>query len=218
METELAWRQEEIAFIKNQLANINNEVQKDKYRKCLVLVLYSHFEGFVKISLLTYIEYINSLGLIREDVNANLAVTSMSREFNAYDNNDMKGEVFKKTLPEDRKIHRYFRRVHLLEELNVFEKKELAIPDEAIDTESNLWYVVLQKNLYKVGLPIELFSQSKKDIDALVNRRNSIAHGSEKSGIKKEEYELWEKKIYRVMEDMIKIIYDCTVQEKYLKV
>ena len=49
METELAWRQEELAFMKNQLTNIQEEILKNKYRKSLVLMLYSHFEGFVKI-------------------------------------------------------------------------------------------------------------------------------------------------------------------------
>lgn len=31
METELAWRQEELAFFKNQLTNIDDELKKDKF-------------------------------------------------------------------------------------------------------------------------------------------------------------------------------------------
>ena len=96
METELAWRQEELAFLKNQLTNIQEEVLQDKYRKSLVLMLYSHFEGFVKICLLTYIQYVNSLHLKREKFNDKLIVSSMNREFNAYDNNDEKCNIFKK--------------------------------------------------------------------------------------------------------------------------
>ena len=52
MEIELAWRQEEIAFFKNQL-NYVTEDKKGKYRKSLVLILYSHFEGYTKICLQT---------------------------------------------------------------------------------------------------------------------------------------------------------------------
>lgn len=217
METELAWRQEELAFLKNQLSNIQDEVQRDKYRKSLVLMLYSHFEGFVKICLLSYIQYVNSLHLKRESFNEKLIASSMNREFNAYDNNDEKCNIFKKKLPEDKRLHRFHRRVNLLEELEEFKQSDLLIPDETIDTESNLWYIVLQKNLYKVGLPIDLFDDLSSDIDALVNRRNSIAHGTERAGVKENEYLQWETKTYRVMEEIIRCIYHDVCHEKYLK-
>lgn len=68
LEMELAWRQEELAFFKNQLNEIP-ENNKDRYRKSLVLILYSHMEGFIKICLQTYIQYINSQKLKRGDVN-----------------------------------------------------------------------------------------------------------------------------------------------------
>lgn len=218
METELAWRQEELAFLKNQLSNIQEEIQRDKYRKCLVLMLYSHFEGFIKICLLSYIQYVNSLHLKRENFNEELVASSMHREFNAYDNNDEKCNIFKKKLPEDKRLHRFYRRVNLLEELDVFKQSDLLIPDETVDTESNLWYIVLQKNLYKVGLPIDLFDDLSSDIDALVNRRNSIAHGTERAGVSENEYLKWETKTNKVMEEIIKCIYHNVCYEKYLKV
>ena len=48
LETELAWRQEELAFFKNQLNNISDENDQRRYRKSLVLILYSHMEGYIK--------------------------------------------------------------------------------------------------------------------------------------------------------------------------
>lgn len=217
METELEWRQEELAFLKNQLSNIQDENQQNKYRKSLVLMLYSHFEGFVKICLLSYIQYVNSLKLKREDFNERLIASSMNREFNAYDNNDEKCHIFKEELPEDRRLHKFHRRVNFLEKIEEFKQSDLFIPDETIDTESNLWYIVLQKNLYKVGLPIDLFDDLSGDIDALVNRRNSIAHGTERAGVQETEYLKWEEKTYKVMEQIIKYIYCDVCNEKYLK-
>lgn len=217
METELAWRQEELAFFKNQLCNIQDENQRNKYRKSLVLMLYSHFEGFVKICLLSYIQYVNSLKLKREEFNERLIASSMNSEFNAYDNNDEKCHIFKKGLPEDRRLHKFHRRVNFLEKIEEFKQSDLFIPDETIDTESNLWYIVLQKNLYKVGLPIDIFDDLAGDIDALVNRRNSIAHGTERAGVQETEYLKWEEKIYNVMEQIIKYIYRDVCNEKYLK-
>ena len=80
LETELAWRQEELAFFKNQLNEIVEE-DKDRYRKSLVLILYSHMEGYIKICLQTYIQYINSQGLKRKEVDTGLMVASMHKEF-----------------------------------------------------------------------------------------------------------------------------------------
>ena len=95
MEIELAWRQEEIAFFKNQL-NYVTEDKKGKYRKSLVLILYSHFEGYTKICLQTYIQYINSQNLDRRDVNFGLMVAGMNKEFLAYENLDRKCDIFRK--------------------------------------------------------------------------------------------------------------------------
>lgn len=35
LETELKWRQEELAFFKNQLSNIPDEIDRKRYRCCL---------------------------------------------------------------------------------------------------------------------------------------------------------------------------------------
>ena len=81
----------------------------------------------------------------------------------------------------------------------LFVQQTLSIDDRIIDTESNLRYLVLKKNLYKIGLPIDLFSDSQGDIDSLVNRRNSIAHGNFRSGISETEFSSWERKALSVM-------------------
>lgn len=215
LEMELGWRQEELAFFKNQLNEIPEEY-KDKYRKSLILILYSHLEGYIKISLQYYIQYINSQELNRKDVTIGLMVASMDKEFLAYENLDRKCEIFRKELPEDRKLHRIFRRVDFMEELNDFKEKKLYIDDQIIDTESNLWFFVLQKNLYKIGLPVDMFNDYQNDINALVNRRNAIAHGNFKSGVTEQEFTNWESKAEDVMSGIMRIIYDYAKNRKYL--
>ena len=216
LEAELAWRQEDLAFFKNQLSNISNEADQDKYRKSLVLILYSHLEGYIKIALQTYIKYINAENLPRRDVISGLMAASMNSEFNAYDNLDRKCNVFRRELPEDSALHRFFRRVDFLDQLEDFKDATLIIDDSVINTESNLWYVVLQKNLYKIGLPVNMFEQYRGDIDALVNRRNSIAHGDSHSGVSLHEFSNWETKINRVMTDITILIYDYFNHKHYL--
>ena len=217
LETELAWRQEDLAFFKNLLNNISDELEKDKYRKSLVLILYSHMEGYIKIALQTYIKYINAQNLPRKDVISGLMAASMNPEFNAYDNLDRKCSIFRRELPEDNVLHRFFRRVDFLDQLEDFKNAPLVIDDSVINTESNLWYVVLRKNLYKIGLPVDMFEQYHSDIDALVNRRNSIAHGDSRSGVTSQEFSNWETKINRVMNDITILIYDYANRKQYLQ-
>ncbi len=79
-----------------------------------------------------------------------------------------------------------------------------------------MWYIVLQKNLYKVGLPVDLFYEYQKDINALVNRRNSIAHGSFKSGVTEKEYSNWEHKVSDILSGITRLVYDYASKQKYL--
>ena len=46
LEGELKWRLDEIHFLHNQQNHISNEKDQNCYRKALVVMLYSHFEGF----------------------------------------------------------------------------------------------------------------------------------------------------------------------------
>lgn len=100
LEAELAWRQEELAFFKNQLNNISDENDRRRYRKSLVLILYSHMEGYIKIALQTYIQYINSQQILRKDAISGLMVAGMHKEFLAYENLDRKCTIFRRELPE----------------------------------------------------------------------------------------------------------------------
>ncbi len=216
LETELAWRQEELAFFKNQLNSIKED-NKSKYRKSLVLVLYAHLEGYIKISLQTYIQYINSQQLSRKDVNTGLMVASMYKEFLAYENLDRKCEIFRRELPDDARLHRLFRRIDFMEKVDDFKEQKLNIDDQIINIESNLRYIVLQKNLYKIGLPIDLFNDYQSDIDALVNRRNSIAHGDFKAGVTAQEFSNWETKVFSILSGVTRLLYDYANNKRYLQ-
>jgi hypothetical protein len=218
LEDELFWRTEEINFFKRQLSNFQTDIEEKKYRKSLVLILYSHLEGFVKVALTTYAQYLSKLEKKREEFEYNLIATSMHSEFKAYENKDTKCNLFNnKKVPSDSKIHGLYRRVNLIESSSRLVNLNLVINDDAIDTESNVWYIVLVKNLYRMGLPTDMFEAFSTDIDALVNRRNSIAHGSRSSGITEREYQKWEDSIKRIMEDIVKNIYSYISSENYLR-
>lgn len=216
LEAELLWRQNEYTFFKNLMNDLNEE-EKEKYRKALILILYSHFEGFIKVSLLTYIQYINSQDLCRKQVNSSLVVASLHKEFVAYDNLDRKSKVFKKELPDDSNLHRYSRRIDLIDQLDDFLNDSLNVDDNIIDTESNLWYIVLKKNLYKIGLPIDIFNEYETAINKLVNRRNSIAHGNTRSGVSGFEFQEIENNTISTINAVIRVLYDYANNRKFEK-
>lgn len=218
LEDELLWRTEEINFFKRQLTNLVEEDEKKKYRKSMVLILYSHLEGFIKSALINYARYLNGLGKKREEFDFALIATSMNKEFKAYENKNSKSPLFNnKKVPSDASIHGLYRRVNLLESSSILLSQPLIIEDTAVDTESNLWYIVLQKNLYRLGLPMDMFEEYKSDIDNLVNRRNTIAHGSRTDGVTEREYKKWEDSIKNVMENIVRKIYFYANNEKYLR-
>jgi len=208
METELTWRSDELRMLKNNLANIPKDNDKEKYRKSLIVMLYSHFEGYTKMCFLIYIKFINSKKLKRSTLKMKpeLIASCMNDVFKYYDDKDRKNKFFKRSLPDDKKIHALYRRVDLVNEFQTYLDEVLAINDDVINTESNLKSFVLAKNFYSIGIEHEIFKYYDKDIDKLVNLRNSIAHGSEKNGIKEEEYNKLEKIILKdIMNKLISV-------------
>lgn len=219
LEDELLWRFEEINFFKKQLENLDEDDEKKKYRKSMVLILYSHLEGFIKSALINYAQYLNGLRKKREEFDFALIATSMHKEFKAYENKNSRSPLFNnKRIPSDDAIHGIYRRVNLLESSSNLLSQPLVIEDNAVDTESNLWYIVLQKNLYRMGLPADMFEEYKSNIDNLVNRRNTIAHGSRTDGVTEKEYQKWEDSIKDVMESIVRKIYLYANNEMYLRV
>lgn len=215
MEEEFSWRKQEMIFLKNMLAEINKEDSQDKYRKSLIVMLYSHFEGFCKTSLLIYVNYINSLNLKRKEVNENLRAASMNDIFKKYDNPDKKCDIFRRTLPDDTVIHKEFRKVDFVIQFNDFLEEINRLDDDIINTESNLRFPILQKNLYRLGIDYEKFRPFEKNINQLVNLRNSIAHGSEKMGIKENVYNKLENSIFDTMNNLILIINEIVQEEQF---
>lgn len=215
MEAEFTWRKQEMIFLRNILGEINKEENQDKYRKSLVVMLYSHFEGFCKTSLLIYVNYINSLNLKRKEVNENLRAASMNNIFKKYDNPDRKCDIFRTTLPDDTSIHKEFRKVDFIIQFNEFLEDINKLDDDVINTESNLKFTILQKNLYRLGIDYVEFKSFEKDINQLVNLRNSIAHGSEKMGIKKHLYDKLENSVFNTMNNLILIINKIVLEERF---
>lgn len=208
MEEDLTWRSTELRMLRNNLSSIYKNEDKEKYRKSLVVMLYAHFEGYTKICFLIYLKFINSKNIKRINImgKPEIIASCMNEVFKKYDDKDRKNSFFKRKCPDDKFLHAIYRRADLISEFDNFFNEYISIADGVIDTESNLWSHVLAKNFYKVGINHEIFKKYNKDIDQLVNLRNSIAHGTKKTGIEEGKYNNLERKITKnVMEKLIEV-------------
>ncbi|MGH8071150.1 MAG: MAE_28990/MAE_18760 family HEPN-like nuclease [Candidatus Entotheonellia bacterium] len=215
LEDEQTWRQNEIRFLRNQLANVSDPSEKMQFRRALVLMLYAHYEGYCKFALLQYLKTINQEAIRCEEATSAIVAGAWSRIFTAMERGDQTSEIFRNSLPEDARLHRFARRRDFIEQFSEFAKQIARIPEETIDTESNLHPIVMQKNLYLLGLDHNLFSKHDGDILHLIYRRNNISHGSDKMGLTESEYERLESAVFKIMDDLMDIVMEAMQKERY---
>lgn len=218
IELDLTWRQNEIRFLRNQLAYISSEQDRDRYRKSLVVMLYSHYEGFCKTALSIYADAINKESIKCLDAHECIVAAALADTFKDLENPNKKSKIFVNVLPDDSQLHRFARQVELIEKLDNIWQRVIQLPIEVvIDMESNLTPVVLKKVLYRLGFPYDMFKDNEGRIHLLLNRRNNVAHGVRKDGISEKEYSEIEIAAYDIMRELIRMIYTALKNEIYLK-
>lgn len=217
LEDEMAWRRDEIRFLKNQLTTMRNENDRSCYRKSLVVMLYSHYEGFCKTALSIYVQAINQCEITRAQAKAHVTAASLAEVFQAYENTDKKCAVFRNLLPDDTKLHRFARQVDFVSQLDEFWDQKVHLSDDLVDTESNLEPVVLRKILFRLGFPYDVFSKHEGKIHLLLQRRHNIAHGMERRGLEQRDYDEVEASSFDVMDELIKMIMDAIENKSFIR-
>jgi hypothetical protein len=188
LEADRAWREEEIRAFQNRGSEIEDKGELKRYRRALVLLLYAHYEGFCKFAFTLYATTINSSGISCGEATYAVAAASLNDMFRNLRNPQKKCDLFRRELPDDAKLHQFAREREFIEQTAEVEKRPVKIPDDVVDTESNLTPVVLKKNLYRLGLPHDQFEAHDDDIHQLLNLRNGVAHGDLKDGIEETAY------------------------------
>jgi hypothetical protein len=188
LEADRAWREEEIRTFQNRGSTITDQEELNRYRRVLVLLLYAHYEGFCKFAFTLYATAINNSGISCGEATYAIAAASLSDMFHNLRNPQKKCDLFRRELPDDAKLHQFAREREFIERTAEVEKRPVRMPDDIVDTESNLTPVVLKKNLYRLGLPYDQFEAHDGDIHQLLNLRNGVSHGSLKEGVEETIY------------------------------
>jgi len=218
LEAEWTWRSDELRFLHNQLSILASEDEKERFRRSLVVMLYAHLEGFCKMAFTIYVDALNGEGLTLADVTDILGAAAMADVFDALANRDKKNDVFRTSLPTDEKLHALARRKDFLAEFNQFKTRPLRIDaDTVVNTESNLKPAVLKKLLFVVGLDPALSGPWEGSLHKLLNRRNGIAHGSERTGVGDNLYRDLETTVTVMVTALIQTIHAACVDGRHLR-
>jgi MAE_28990/MAE_18760-like HEPN len=161
--TDLAWRKKELSEMKSliEAKNVSDQRHKALVRSG-VCILYSHWEGFVKLAANSYLEYVISKKLTYQELSSNFLALAM-----------------KEKLKEAKETHKPSLYIPVCEfflsELN----QRCLLPKDVISTASNLSSEILKEITYILGIDFSIYSTKSVLIDTkLLKTRNEIAHGN----------------------------------------
>lgn len=215
LQREFDWRLDQVVRLKNLLTREPDVVARDDLRKSLVLILYSHFEGFCVFALEHYVEEVNQAQLPCSDAHPAIVAGAWDPVFNAMQHGDAKCRVFLKPLPNDPDLHKHWRRRHFVEEIDRFRTSTVVLSDGVIDSESNLKPEVLQRNMFVVGLDHTFVEPHADTIHNLLGRRNRIAHGEDRRGVAEKEYDDYETAMFEICYGLIEFLEAAHRDQKY---
>lgn len=164
LSNELAWRKKELSEVKSLVEAKNVSPQRHiALVRSGIVILYAHWEGFVKSASTYYLEYIAMKKLRYEQLSSNFVAIAM-----------------KTKLTEARDTNKPSLYIPVCDFLlsNLDQRCSLPYKD-VISTASNLSSEVLKEITHTLGIDFSLYSTKSVLIDTkLLLSRNNIAHGS----------------------------------------
>lgn len=83
MTADLGWRKKELTTLYNSVMTANSKNLHTALR-CAVVMLYAHWEGFIKNSAESYLSYVRFQGLNLDQVNSNILALSLKQKINEF--------------------------------------------------------------------------------------------------------------------------------------
>ncbi|TDQ37137.1 MAE_28990/MAE_18760 family HEPN-like nuclease [Aureibacillus halotolerans] len=210
LEKDLSWRKKELTALRmaieeSDYATVNIHIRGG------MLLLYAHWEGFIKKAIKVYLMFLNEQNLDCGQVADHLLFLKM------------KSALLQASKDGSKRLLPYVDVFH-----GVLTRKSgetFRVRPEHISTESNLNYGVLIDLLFSIGVNKAPFELRKNFIDyKLVDKRNGIAHGEHIMVVRDESEQKEETEdfisIYEVILDLIDTFKDAlltaAVQRTYL--
>lgn len=202
LEGDLRWREAELVSLK-RLAIVHNDndvVLRATLRACWAL-LYAHFEGFTKFCWELLLDHVQSEKLSISQLSKDFQLLALEKLFRALRGNSKSNSLwdfFNTTLPAELQSIAFF-------------------PTECrLETESNLWPDVFERECARIGVKSTTLESSRRRIEALVSRRNDIAHGKNMTIKSVEEYSEYEHAALLVLHDLAVQVLEVIENKAYM--
>lgn len=158
LDAEISWRKFELSNLFLLVKTATEDAQQICIRMFIVM-LYAHWEGFIKHATQKYFKHINKLNLTASQLNCKFA-----------------RQMFSSKLPQliDAKKNRFFYEIY-----NNFlsSQKKVCKLQEKVDTKSNLTKEIFEDILLLVDIDNINYSTKLNFINNFLEMRNHIAHG-----------------------------------------
>lgn len=161
LDEELSWRKKELSTLRANVERSREKFESTAIRSGIVL-LYAHWEGFLKKAAEAYLEYVINRRLKYKELSISFIAISAKHKLNDFRQTD------KATI-----------NTQVIEFLyNCDEEKALIPKENVIKTGFNLHSSNLREMVTTIGLDFSPFETKSKLIDEqLLKYRNNIAHG-----------------------------------------
>lgn len=210
LDRNLAARKKELTVLKTQVASAENLILNTFIRTGIVM-LYAHWEGFIKMAAREYLSYLNNLNISRSTMKDNfitLAIKPTIRDCSQSLKTEKHYEI----------IHEVIYNSNMPFDVNQMDKL-------IINTESNLSYVVLEDILFNLGLEKNKYELKANYLkEELLDKRNAIAHGEliemntpQNIEERKQSFYTLYTDIIHLMETFKEQILDAATEQLYLK-
>lgn len=176
LDEDFAWRRKELSLIYTNVKS-SKTLQLNTNIRIGVVMLYAHWEGFIKNASEHYLIYVACKKLNLNQLSNNMIAVTLKYKLKDFEESN-KNTIHTKLIN------------FLLGDLNI----RAQIPTEnIIRTQSNLNSSILREILSVIGVDYTPYELKEKYIDSqLLNIRNSVAHGQDPDIKEDEFYELYE--------------------------
>src|SRR5690606_4907309 len=89
---EFSWRRKELTLLKSKIPETKNSLQTAMIRAILPL-LYAHWEGFIKITLSYYLEYVSNKGLKHRELKNQFVALSLQKKIGDLKENSIEAKT-----------------------------------------------------------------------------------------------------------------------------
>ena len=168
LDKDLGWRKKEISDLFFIIQQNNSEV----LFKSMILLLYAHWEGFIKRSSKLYLKYISDKNILVDSLSMNFKAILMKHHVRSCISQHRSS-----TIDTELSFIEVYRNKN--KKFRVKVDLENNIANSLIDTEHNLKGKIFQRILKTLGLEYKPVYQTKKQIidRHLLANRNCIGHG-----------------------------------------